>query len=96
VLRRQHLFGLFIGAVVGVVAASLGSVLGFGLAVDDGLYWGAAIGVTLASVPDFVRSGSVLTRGDNQTVNLVVGLFGSVLFLGVFVGVVLVLLNLFA
>jgi hypothetical protein len=94
--RRQHLFGLFIGALLGLMAAGLGTVLGYGLALDDGLFWGAAIGATLASVPDFARSGAVLTRGDNQAVNLIVGLVGSVLFLGAFVGLVLVLLNLFA
>jgi hypothetical protein len=73
--------------------AGLGSALGFSISLDDGLLWGAVVGGVVAGIPDFMRSGAVLTQSEHRLFNLAVGLIGGVLFLGVFAALVLLLLN---
>jgi hypothetical protein len=93
-LHKQHLYGLATGAVLGGVAWVLGPALGYTLALNDGIFWGAVIGGILSGLPDFTRSGAILTRGNSHVVNLVVGLTGSLLFVAIFAGIVLLLMNL--
>lgn len=95
-MRKQHVLGLVAGALVGGLVALLSSALGYSLALNDGIFWGAVTGGVLSGVPEFAKSGAVLTHRNRPALNLVVGLAGSVLFLTVFAGLVLLLLNLFA
>ena len=74
---------------MGAVAAGLSRGLGYRLTLSDGLFWGAVIGGILAGAPQFAQSGAVLTRSKNPALNLLVGLLGGMLFLGVVAGLAL-------
>ncbi len=93
-IRQGHLIGLLAGAALGAVLAGLGSALGYSLALSDGLFWGAIIGGVLAGMPQFARSGAVLTRREGRVLNTLVGLVGGLLLLGVVAGLVFLLLRL--
>jgi hypothetical protein len=92
--RRSHWIGLLVGAGVGALAAGLSRAFGYALALEDGLIWGAAVGTIVMSLPDFAQSGAILTRRENRTVNAIVGLFGSLAFLLIFVALALLVLKL--
>jgi hypothetical protein len=85
-LRWHHVVGLVAGAVLGAVVAALSGTFGYSLALNDGLFWGGVIGGILAGVPEFAQAGAVLTRSERPMWNLLVGLVGSLVFLGVVVG----------
>ncbi len=93
-LRSQHLIGMLAGALLGIVAVGLGNTFGYALVLSDGLFWGAVIGGVLAGVPQFASSGAILTRSENQILNLLVGLVGGLLFLAVTAGLVIVVMAL--
>ncbi len=90
-LRQHHLVGIFAGALLGLVASSLGSMLGYDFAPDDGLLWGAVIGGLVAGMPQFAQAGAVLTGGENRTWNALVGIVGGLVLIGV-IGVLATLL----
>jgi hypothetical protein len=94
-VRQHYLIGLVGGAGLGAVAAALSGVLGHSLSLGDGFFWGAVVGGILAGAPQFAESGAVLTRRDNRALNTVVGVAGSLVVLGVIVGVALALTRLF-
>jgi hypothetical protein len=94
-IRQSHVVGLVVGALVGAAIAALSSVFDYDISVGDGLFWGAVSGSVLAGVPQFTQSGAVLTRRDNSTLNLVVGLIASMLFLVFVAGLASALTNLF-
>jgi len=56
--------------------------------VVDGMFWGAVLGILVASVPNFTRMGALTTRSDKPAVQFVVGM-------GMFVVISLVLIVLF-
>jgi len=85
-LRWQHIVGLVAGALLGAAASGLGGVFGYSLTLGDGLFWGGVIGGILAGVPEFAQAGAVLTRSERPLWNLLVGLVGSLVFLGVVIG----------
>jgi len=94
-LRWHHVVGLVAGAVLGAVVAALSGTLGYSLALNDGLFWGGVIGGILAGVPEFAQAGAVLTRSERPVWNLLVGLVGSLVFLGVVVGLTSLIFALF-
>ena len=85
-LRWHHVVGLVAGAVLGAVVAGLGGAFGYSVALSDGLFWGGVIGGIFAGVPEFAQAGAVLTRSERPMWNLLVGLVGSLVFLGVVIG----------
>ena len=80
-LRREQLIGMVLGAVLGGFVSCTGRVAGRTLTLGEGLLWGAAIGGILAAIPQFGRSGAVLTRRSHSAVNLLVGLVGSLAYI---------------
>jgi hypothetical protein len=85
-LRWHHIVGLVAGALLGAAASGLGGAFDYSLTLSDGLFWGGVIGGILAGVPEFAQAGAVLTRSERPLWNLLVGLVGSLLFLGVVIG----------
>jgi hypothetical protein len=94
-LRWHHVVGLVVGAALGAVVAALSGTFGYSLALNDGLFWGAVFGGILAGVPEFAQAGAVLTMRDKPVLNLLVGLIGSLVFLGVVVGLTSLIFALF-
>jgi hypothetical protein len=94
-VQRDSLLGLLVGALLGAVVAVFGEALGYTLAFGDGIFWGAAIGGVLASVPQFEQSGAVLTRREGRVLNTLVGIAGSVVLMGFLVLLTLLFLELF-
>ena len=90
-LRRGQLFGIALGAALGAIVSVLARVQGSELALNDGIFWGAVIGGILSAIPQFARSGAVLTRSTHSGLNLAVGLLGSLIFV-VVVGALAILL----
>jgi hypothetical protein len=80
-LHRNHVIAVLAGALLGAVISFLAGALGFALALNDGIFWGAVIGGIVAGIPQFAQSGAVLTQGTNSLWNLLVGLVGGVVFL---------------
>ena len=95
-LRPQHIIGLLAGATLGAVVAALSSALGYELALSDGLFWGAIAGGVLAGVPQFARSGAVLTHSESRVLNTLVGLVGGAVLLGFAVALTVFLVRLFS
>jgi hypothetical protein len=62
------------------------------IVLEDGLMWGAVVGVLIASLPSFTRMGYLTVKSENEAVNFVVGVgmfvvisvVGSVIFFGIF------------
>lgn len=94
-LRQRHLIGLLAGALLGLVAAGLGSVFDYALTLNDGFFWGAVIGGVLAGIPQFAQSGAVLTGSKNRAWNALVGIVGGLVLAGVIVILVILLMRLF-
>jgi hypothetical protein len=84
-LRREQLIGMVLGAVLGGFVSGTGRVPGRALTLGEGLLWGAAIGGILSAIPQFGRSGAVLTRRTHAGVNLLVGLAGGLVYIVVIV-----------
>lgn len=42
-------------------------------AVHDCMLWGAVVGLIVGYLPSFLRMGSEITKGQNRTLNLLVG-----------------------
>ncbi len=95
-LRQRHVMGMLLGALLGLAVAGLGSVFNYGLAYNDGFFWGAVGGGILAGMPQFALSGAVLTRSENRAWNTLVGVVASLLLLGVTVLLVALLIRLFS
>lgn len=93
-VRLRHVIGTLVGALAGIIAASLAKPLGYNLAHDDGLFWGGVVGGVLSGVPDFARSGAVLTGRQNRTLNSLVGLVGGLILLGAAAAIVILVLGL--
>jgi hypothetical protein len=80
-----------VGAILGLVAEPLVNGIAGRVLVQDGLMWGAVIGVLIASLPSFTRMGYLTVRSKNQAVNFVVGVgvffvisvVGSVIFFSI-------------
>ncbi len=85
-----------LGALLGLAVAGLGSVFNYGLAYNDGFFWGAVGGGILAGVPQFALAGAALTRSENRAWNSLVGVAASMLLLGVIVLLVILLARLFS
>jgi hypothetical protein len=73
--------GIFGGAAIGWALALIfpGLVERFGMLTI--LLWSGAIGGILTSLDGFMRAGAALTRRDNRTLNLLVGLGIPILLL---------------
>jgi hypothetical protein len=82
-LRKEYLVGIALGAMLGAAASALSGVFGYAMTLNEGLVWGAAIGGIISAIPQFTRSGAVLTRGSNSGLNLLVGLAGSLVFIAI-------------
>jgi len=80
-----------VGAILGLVAEPLVNGVAGRVLVQDGLMWGAVMGVLIASLPSFTRMGYLTVRSKNQVVNFVVGVgvffvisvVGSVIFFSI-------------
>ena len=81
-----------LGVVLGAVVADIASRLGASVTVQDGILWGAVVGLVITYTPYFLRSGKMVTKRDNKALNFVagVGVFLAisavivVIFLGIF------------
>jgi hypothetical protein len=88
---RAILAGI-VGAVLGSVVELLVNRIAGRVLVQDGLMWGAVVGVLIASLPSFTRMGYLTVKSENQAINFVVGVgmffvisvVGSVIFFGIF------------
>jgi len=88
---RTILAGI-VGAILGLVAESLVNSIAGTAVLQDGLMWGAVVGVLIASLPSFTRMGYLTVKSDNQAVNFIVGIgvffvisvVGSVIFFTIF------------
>jgi hypothetical protein len=88
---RAILAGI-VGAVLGSVVELLLNRIAGRVLVQDGLMWGAVVGVLIASLPSFTRMGYLTVKSENQAINFVVGVgmffvisvVGSVIFFGIF------------
>jgi hypothetical protein len=90
-VRKSHLIGILAGALLGVLLSGVASRLGLGLAAEDGLLWGAAIGGVLAGLPQFAESGAILTRNPDSVWNPIVGLLCGLVIIGAMAGLVIAL-----
>jgi len=73
--------GIFAGAAVGWVLASLFPALEQQFGLNSVILWSAAIGGVLTSLGGFMRAGAALTRRENPWLNLAVGLGIPILLL---------------
>lgn len=88
---RAILAGI-VGAFVGLMAEPLVNGIAGRAVVQDGLMWGAVVGVLIASLPSFTRMGYLTVKSENRAVNFVVGVgmfivisvVGSAIFLFIF------------
>jgi len=69
---RSILAGIVGAALGGVVELLVNRLAGRGV-LENGLMWGAVVGVLIASLPSFARMGYLTVRSENQAVNFVVG-----------------------
>lgn len=81
-LRRNQVFGVVIGAIGGWMSGNFWPVLSANLGWGGVVLWGAVIGATLGSLPQFARAGKILTRSDNQILNTAVALSVPLLLIG--------------
>ncbi len=81
------------GIIVGALAEAWINGLVGATVVTDGMLWGAALGIFLASVPSFSRMGALTVKSDRPAVNLLVGLG---LFVVISAVIVLLFLGLFS
>ncbi len=93
-LRKEYLVGIALGALLGAAASGLSGVFGYAMTLNEGLLWGAAIGGILSAIPQFARSGAVLTRGSHSGVNLLVGLAGSLVYIAIVIVLTILLTRL--
>ena len=83
-MRRNQVIGLLGGLITGAIIGN--SWPGVREAVGGAggvMLWGAAIGASLGSLPQFEKAGKVITRSENRAFNLIVGLNIPVLVIGV-------------
>jgi hypothetical protein len=88
---RAILAGI-VGAILGSVVQPLVNRVAGRIVLEDGLMWGAVVGVLIASLPSFTRMGYLTVKSENEAVNFVVGVgmfvvisvVGSVIFFGIF------------
>lgn len=78
--RRQWV-GIIGGAAVGWLLTAVFPELEQRFSLLTVVLWTAAVGGVLTSLGDFMRAGAALTRRDNPTLNLVVGLGIPILLL---------------
>jgi hypothetical protein len=71
--RRQWV-GVFAGAFVSWGLMALFPGLQERISTFSAILWGAAIGAAVVSLDSFEKAGAALTRRDNKTLNLLVGL----------------------
>jgi len=62
-----------VGAILGLVAEPIVNGIAGRVLLQDGLMWGAVMGVLIASLPSFTRMGYLTVKSENQVVNFVVG-----------------------
>ena len=77
-MRRRPLNTTLVAGIIGVVLGGLAEAAinrwAGGPVLADGALWGAVLAILAASVPNFVRMGSLTVRSDTPLVNLAVGL----------------------
>jgi hypothetical protein len=66
--------GIFAGAAVGYILTLIIPELAQRFSLLTVVLWSAAVGGVLTSLGDFMRAGAALTRRQNPTLNLAVGL----------------------
>ena len=83
-MRRNQVIGLLGGLITGAIIGN--SWPGVREAVGGAggvMLWGAAIGASLGSLPQFEKAGKALTHSENRTFNLLVGVSIPALVIGV-------------
>jgi|CXWL01.1.fsa_nt_gi hypothetical protein len=82
-MRRNQVIGLLGGLITGAIIGNSWPGVREALGGAGGvMLWGAAIGAALGSLPQFEKAGKVITRSENRTFNLLVGLSIPVLVIG--------------
>ena len=66
--------GIFSGAAVGWILTIIFPILEQRFSLLTVVLWTAVVGGVLTSLGDFMRAGAALTRRDNRSLNLAVGL----------------------
>ena len=87
----QQVWGLrwaFLGIVLGAAVAEVARAFGATVAIQDGILWGAIVGLVISYTPYFLRSGKMVTKRDNKALNFVAGV-------GVFLGISAVIIAIF-
>lgn len=77
----QTMRGMFIGALIGIIAATVASVAGISVRFVSMVFWGAVIGGFAAYWPRFAKLGAVITRkpGEHNR-NMIVGILALAVF----------------
>ena len=91
----QQLWGFrwaFFGVILGAIAADIANRLGAAVTVQDGILWGAVVGLVVTYTPYFLRSGKMVTKRDNKALNFIAGVG---VFLGISAVIVLIFLGIF-
>lgn len=81
-----------LGVILGAILASILQSAGVGITVEEGILWGAVVGLVVMYTPYFLRSGKMVTKHDNRVVNFIAGVF---VFLGISAIIVVIFLGIF-
>ncbi len=82
-VRRNQVIGLLGGLIAAALVGNTFPGLREAFGLGGVMMWGAAIGASLGSLPQFEKAGKALTHSDNRTFNLLVGLSIPTLVIGV-------------
>ncbi len=77
---RRALYAGLLGAIVGGLGQQVVNRLLGTAVIRDGILWGAVLAIVVASLPNLVSMGSLVTRRQSSWLNFAVGL---ALFLGI-------------
>ena len=81
-VRRNQVVGLLGGLIAGALVGNTFPGLREAVGLGGVMMWGAAIGASLASLPQFEKAGKIITRSENRPFNLIVGLSIPALVIG--------------
>lgn len=77
----QIMRGMFIGALIGIIVATIASIAGIAAPFVSLVFWGAVIGGFAAYWPRFAKLGAVITRKPGErNRNMAVGILALIVF----------------
>jgi hypothetical protein len=73
---------------LGAAVSEVVDLFGLSIALSDAILWGAALGGVVAGIPQFGKSGAIVTQNPDSVWNPLIGLVGGLLIFGVFFALV--------